>query len=149
MIPPAGPAEEETARTGSEIRPTLNGQRRRHHSARQSPAPPIASTTSSGPWSPCRALLRPAAVPNTAARRNRALSTIQSRRERRAGGGSSASGAVSLPRRRRRRVMPLSVGRVSAAEQPAEVDACTHFGRQGFDLCPIAGVWPASESCDP
>src|SRR5246127_4614282 len=134
MITPAGPAEEETARTGSETRPRLNGQRRRHHSARQSPAPPIASTTSSGPWSPCRSLLRPAA-PNTAASRNRALSTIQSRRERRAGGGSSASGPVRLLRRRRRRVMPPSVGRVSAAEQPAEVDACTHFGRPGDSTC--------------
>ena len=31
--------------------------------------------------------------------------------------------------------MPPSVGRVSAAEQPAEVDACTHFGRHGDSTC--------------
>src|SRR5579872_1531155 len=146
MITPAGPADEETARTGSETRPRLNGQRRRHHSVRQSPAPPIASTTSSGPWSPWRALVRPVVAPNTAARRNRALSTVQSRRERRAGDGSSASGAVSLLRSGRRRVMPISVGRVSAAEQPTEVDACTYFGSPGDSTCarlPVPG-WPAN-----
>src|SRR5262245_28097352 len=123
MINPAAPpADDETARIGTEASPRPNGQRRRHQRARQSAAPPIASMTSSVPSKPRPTLSDSAEPPSAIASRKSKLSTIQSRRERRAGAASSSSGTTSLPRARRRPVITASLGGVTAVEQPTKVD---------------------------
>src|SRR4051794_3409855 len=109
MIRQATPAEDEKACIGTETRPRASGHCRRHHSERQSVAPPITSNTSRGPSNPRPTWSASAKAPIPVASRNSVPSTIQSRCERRKGilvggdeqGGQETVSAHWVKRRRR------------------------------------------------
>src|SRR5436305_3292938 len=144
MMIPAGPAEAETARIGREASPRTKGRRRRHQRARHSAAPPITSTTSSGPCNPWWTLLTSATLPSPIASRKSATSIIQSRCDRRAGGVSSSFMRTSSARRRRRAFITASLGGATAADHPTEVDRYIDLGRSTIALRPIVRWRPTA-----